>query len=823
MLLGREAIGVELDARAARRSCATSIRRRREAVERVGAKVVFANCAPRRLWRACSRAPQRGAVERAYGGRALSTSLFSAHFGLDAPPAKFGLERYGHDRAAGLDELAARDRRIRDGCSAPIPSGRLPAYGVANYGAIDSGLADGGPTLVSVVGLDRFEQLGGADAAARKGPARALARRVPGRARSRLSRPRRRRSTSACSSTRARCAISSTRPTARSTASRRRRRERGIWAGMPRSPRTPVPGLYLASSFGGSGGFTGAMMSGARSGAHGDARARVARSGRSAASRREPRRRRGSLAVAPVVEHEAMRLGRRPQPGDVARITRDVRRATHDPRRGRDIDLKIDVRRLRRAGGGVRRAGGGREADAAAPVALQRDGDRLGAAVAKDRPRHAAGVIGPRRGRSERRCRQGDESGDQGSRRQAPGHRRHSQYWLPLKLKQCAFDAGSCAFGARLAVVSRCATGLEMHRPVRLRISPRPQALATQRPPVSASPTKHSEGHRRSRLPFKSSRSAALGKIRRGRQLGVLGETGEAAPVAAERPVAVVAGIASEPLQFGLDRLHQARSARRSSASWPVAGVRRRRLSGRTDRFARLGGLLRLGLGVRPWPARPAARAARPRPSAPPRAPPGPAIRGSALSLATRSRSAARLILGLLLFAFLGEGLLQQAVPLQLARRRLLLCDLGAQGGLALLALVVCLGAFGLLRACRPRSAPWPCRRAPPPSAGARLRRRRAWPPGPARAPAPRARSARAQPAPAEARGFRGGLVRLLPRQLLLGPPSGAPAGRAGRAARLRVGRIEAVGIAVEEFVNACRRRRCRECAPRSLGRSPPG
>ena len=39
--------------------------------------------------------------------------------------------------------------------------------------------------------------------------------------------------------------------------------ERGVWAGVPRSPRTPVPGLYLASSFAGSGGFTGAMLAGA--------------------------------------------------------------------------------------------------------------------------------------------------------------------------------------------------------------------------------------------------------------------------------------------------------------------------------------------------------------------------------------------------------------------------------------------------------------------------------------------------------------------------------------------------------------------------------
>jgi len=38
---------------------------------------------------------------------------------------------------------------------------------------------------------------------------------------------------------------------------------RGILAGAPRTPRTPIPNIYLASSFGGAGGYTGAMMSGA--------------------------------------------------------------------------------------------------------------------------------------------------------------------------------------------------------------------------------------------------------------------------------------------------------------------------------------------------------------------------------------------------------------------------------------------------------------------------------------------------------------------------------------------------------------------------------
>ena len=39
--------------------------------------------------------------------------------------------------------------------------------------------------------------------------------------------------------------------------------KRGIWGGMPLSARTPIPALYLASSFAGAFGFSGAMKSGA--------------------------------------------------------------------------------------------------------------------------------------------------------------------------------------------------------------------------------------------------------------------------------------------------------------------------------------------------------------------------------------------------------------------------------------------------------------------------------------------------------------------------------------------------------------------------------
>ena len=36
-----------------------------------------------------------------------------------------------------------------------------------------------------------------------------------------------------------------------------------IWKGPERSPNTAIPGLYLASSYAGSGGFTGAILAGA--------------------------------------------------------------------------------------------------------------------------------------------------------------------------------------------------------------------------------------------------------------------------------------------------------------------------------------------------------------------------------------------------------------------------------------------------------------------------------------------------------------------------------------------------------------------------------
>jgi phytoene dehydrogenase-like protein len=228
--------------------------------ERIATRMIFANCAPS-VVAAMLKEPMRGRLERFYGSRALSTSLFSAHFGLREPPSKFGLARYS--TVVLPDWMLAFDDLTRSsGLLGAKPDGRLPAFGIANYGAIDAGLSDAGPTLVSLVGCDRLSNWIGLTAETEQDRRRrwldtllaSLDRQYPGfgsavtekvflNARSMhgfLNTPG--------------GAIYGFSPIPP---------ERPIWSGIPRAPRTPIPGLYLASSFAGAGGFTGSMLSGA--------------------------------------------------------------------------------------------------------------------------------------------------------------------------------------------------------------------------------------------------------------------------------------------------------------------------------------------------------------------------------------------------------------------------------------------------------------------------------------------------------------------------------------------------------------------------------
>ena len=260
VLTGREAVAIELNGDGAPAAVRHVETRDKANEDRIATRQLFANCSPHVL-AAMLPEPARGACERAYGGIPLSTSLFTAHFGVSRPPVEFGLDRYGVVRVPNwvqsLREIGACARMFTEN-----PGARVPLYGIANYGAIDSGLSDGGPTLVTVVGLDRLDNWSRLtpqeeqDRRARWLDAFqvALDRDYPGIGAAVTER--------LFLNARSMHGFLNT-PDGAVYGFAPLPPKRRIWAGIPRSPRTPVPGVYLASSFAGSGGFTGAMSSGA--------------------------------------------------------------------------------------------------------------------------------------------------------------------------------------------------------------------------------------------------------------------------------------------------------------------------------------------------------------------------------------------------------------------------------------------------------------------------------------------------------------------------------------------------------------------------------
>ena len=260
VLLGRDASGVDVDGSGHPAAVRHVDARTKGDEQRIEAKQVFANCAPHALARMLPDAG-RAKVEEAYGARALSISLFSAHFGLSRPPAEIGLDRF---TVSVLPEWATTAEVLGDSARllAGDPGDRLPAYGIANYGAIDSGLAGDGPTLVTVVGVDRLDNwssLSPEDEKTRRERwldafQAALERDYPGFGAAVVERMFLNARSMANFMNTPGGAVYGFAPLPFA---------RPIWAGLPRSPKTPLPGVYLASSFAQSGGFSGAMKSGA--------------------------------------------------------------------------------------------------------------------------------------------------------------------------------------------------------------------------------------------------------------------------------------------------------------------------------------------------------------------------------------------------------------------------------------------------------------------------------------------------------------------------------------------------------------------------------
>ena len=228
--------------------------------QEISARVVLANCAPSVAGELLP-AKARALMEEEFGARPLSTSLFCANFGLAQKPATVGLKDFN---AIVLPETMTRFSQYGDGAGAlgADPAGALPLYSIANFTAVDSGLWDEPPVLVSVLGLDNLSNWDGLsreEALARRerwldALQGAMERDYPGFSGLVSERVMLNAFSMAGYLNTPRGAVYGFEPLPP---------EDPILAGFPRTPRTPVAGLYLASAFGGEHGFNGAILSGA--------------------------------------------------------------------------------------------------------------------------------------------------------------------------------------------------------------------------------------------------------------------------------------------------------------------------------------------------------------------------------------------------------------------------------------------------------------------------------------------------------------------------------------------------------------------------------
>ena len=235
---------------------------RREGGERTVAEapVVVGNAAPAvlaaMLPRPCGSGS--GLLTR---GRALSISLFSATFGLSTRPAELGFRSYSNFLLPRWMKKLA-DYRLSGDLMAGLPGNDMPILTVVDYSAIESGIA-GPPYPVSVVGVDKVGHWSGLDNAAydarrerwREAIIGAIDREFPGFASSVVG------------------SVFSTASTMQSYLNAPDGAVYGfaplppsgpIWKGPETSPKTSLRGLYLASSYAGTGGFTGAILAGGR-------------------------------------------------------------------------------------------------------------------------------------------------------------------------------------------------------------------------------------------------------------------------------------------------------------------------------------------------------------------------------------------------------------------------------------------------------------------------------------------------------------------------------------------------------------------------------
>ena len=223
------------------------------------APVLFGNAAPDVLADALPET-YRPAFARQFAGRRPSTSLCSVAVGLSSPAVDLGITGYSTmllpDWCQRLSDYSEFGRLL-----AHLPGQSMPGMAVVNYGAIDSGVNIAGNQLVSITAIDRLANWTHCDRASYELKRDAWTDAMIGQVDSFFPGF-------------ASAVVHKEMATAATMRRYLNTPDGAVYgfaqvpphgipiAGTPKGVETAVPGLWLASTFGGFGGFTGAMLSG---------------------------------------------------------------------------------------------------------------------------------------------------------------------------------------------------------------------------------------------------------------------------------------------------------------------------------------------------------------------------------------------------------------------------------------------------------------------------------------------------------------------------------------------------------------------------------
>ena len=223
------------------------------------APIVVSNAAPAVVAEMLP-SPARYRFITPYGARRPSISLFSATFGLSVRPAEVGFTNYSTLLLPTWMKRLSDYSRCANFLGA-MPDSDAPPLTIVDYSAIDSGLG-GPPFAISVVGVDRLLNWSGLSTVDynakrdrwREALVEIIDREFPGFAT---------KVTSCVFNTASSMSNYLNAPEGAVYGFAPLPPSSPIWKGPNRSPKTAISDLFLASSYAGSGGFTGAILAGA--------------------------------------------------------------------------------------------------------------------------------------------------------------------------------------------------------------------------------------------------------------------------------------------------------------------------------------------------------------------------------------------------------------------------------------------------------------------------------------------------------------------------------------------------------------------------------